>query len=88
MPRRVGSVEQLEVLASCLNRVDQKLVAAVETKNHDLQKAALGIEPQAQLTRRTVFVQVADLDGMLRGMDGAVRIDSVPARGVVDFHAT
>jgi len=72
--------------------VDQELIATVEAKDHDLKKAASRVEPEAQLSCWTVLVlvlvQVADEDGMLGGMDGVIRIDSVLTRGVVHLHAT
>jgi hypothetical protein len=83
-----GSVEKVEVLASRLHGVDQQLVATVKAKHHDLEQAASRVEPEAQLTCRAVFVQVDDKNGMLGGMDGVIRINSVPMRGVVDPHAT
>lgn len=43
---------------------------------------------QAQLTCRTVLVQVAHQDGMLGGVDGVLRVYPVLMRGVVDLHAT
>lgn len=68
--------------------VDQEFVATVKAKHHNLEKAASRVEPEAQLTCRTVLVQVAHVDGMLGGMDGVIRINSVLTRGVVDLQAT
>jgi len=68
--------------------VDQQLVATVEAKHHDLEKTASRVEPEAQLTCWTVLLQVADKNGMLGGMEGVIRINSVLPCGVVDLHAT
>ena len=86
-PRRY-SVEEVEVLAACLHGVNHELVAAVEAEHDDLEEAAGGVESEAQLPGRAVIVKVADEHGMLGGMDGVIRRDSVPASGVVDLHAT
>jgi hypothetical protein len=83
-----GSVEEVEVLAARLHSVNHELMAAVEAEYHDLEESAGGVEPEAQLPGRAVFIQVADVHGMLGGMDGIIWRDAVPARGVVDLHAT
>ena len=68
--------------------MDQQLVPAVEAEHHDFEEAAGGVESEAQLSSWTVVVQVAHEDGMMSGMDGITRIDSVLQCGVVDVHAT
>lgn len=83
-----GSVEKVEVLAARLHGVNHELMAAVEAEYHDLEESAGGVEPEARLPGRAVFIQLADEHGMLGGMDGIIWRDAVPARGVVDLHAT
>lgn len=51
-------------------------------------KCALGDARFSWLPPGTLVVQAADEDGMLGGVDGVVRINSVLARGVVDRHTT
>jgi hypothetical protein len=67
-----GSVEEVEVLAARLHSVNHELMAAVEAEYHDLEESAGGVEPEAQLPGRAVFIQVADVHGMLGGMDGLI----------------
>jgi hypothetical protein len=82
------SVEEVEVLASCLHGVDHEFIAAVEAEHDDFEEAAGGVESEAQLPGGAVGVQVADEDGMLGGMDGVLRVDAVLACGIVDPQAT
>lgn len=82
------SVEKVEILRSGLHGVDQKFVAAVETKHDDFEQTPGRLEAEAKLTRRIVLVQLADEDGMLGGMDSVIGIDTVLAGRMVNFHAT
>lgn len=82
------SVEKVEVRAARFHGVDQELVATVKAEHHDLEEAASRVESKAQLTGRSVLVEVADEDGMQGGVDGVIRVNSVLMRGVVDLHVT
>lgn len=80
--------EEVEVLAPCFHGVDQQLAAAVELQDDDLQQTTRRVEPEAELSCRTVLVQVTDEDRALGSVDGVMGIDPVPAGGGVDPHAT
>ncbi|MCW2780062.1 MAG: hypothetical protein JWR35_511 [Marmoricola sp.] len=67
---------------------DQELVAVVVAKHHNLEAALSLVEPEAQLTGRAVLLQAADEYCVLRVLDGVMRINAVPTRGVVNLHAT
>jgi hypothetical protein len=68
--------------------VDDQFVAAVEAKDHALEQSAGGVESEAQLPGGAVVIEFADEDGVLGGVDGVLRVDSVLASRVVDSHAT
>lgn len=88
VPDGSGSSEKVKVLASCLHGVDHELVATVEAKDHDLQKAATPVEAEEQLACWTDLAQVADEECVFSGIDSVIRINSVFARGAVDLQAT
>jgi hypothetical protein len=56
--------------------MNQQFVATVEAK-HDLEEAAGRVEPEAQLTSRTVLVQISNEYCTLSGVDRIGRIDPV-----------
>jgi hypothetical protein len=59
---RSRSVEQVQVVASRVHRVNQQLVPAVELEHHELEEPASRVEPEAELGRRGVVVQIGDQD--------------------------
>ena len=62
-------------------------VATIEDQNNRFQQAPLPVEPESELTRRRVVVEILDPQCPAGGPDGVLGIDAVFECGVVNFHA-